>query len=312
MAVLFRIGGGEKLQEVAEHPFLDEVVDLEAFVKRNPEVLGEGVKILKEQVDTVVAGTIDLLGVDESSGRGQLMIVELKKERADLGVLLQVLRYAGWAKASPDSIRLLLEQAKIKASDIDLTPRIVIVAPVIADELIELSQYIEAFEFDFIELKRFRQGDDIFILVEHKSPKAPSPVVVRAQEEWDWDKYQSQLGISAERIKIGQSIFNQLVRISQDQGWPLVPVFRQEYVPFKLGWRNVMAIDYWREKQFCYLAFNLGQPPVELGLDEPFPELKHHYDSAYHVYYVRVESPEFDISPYIPFMEAAYRYVSKS
>ena len=63
---------------------------LEKWIKTNPKILGEDILIIGEQVYTK-SGPLDFLGIDNS---GNLVIVELKRDRLPREVLTQVIDYA--------------------------------------------------------------------------------------------------------------------------------------------------------------------------------------------------------------------------
>ena len=63
---------------------------LEQWIKTNPKVLGEDVLIIGEQVSTS-SGVIDFLGLDNS---GNIVIVELKRDKLPREVLTQTIDYA--------------------------------------------------------------------------------------------------------------------------------------------------------------------------------------------------------------------------
>lgn len=67
-----------------------EVEDLEKWIKSNPSILGEDILIIGEQVPTK-SGVIDFLGIDKS---GNLVVIELKRDRLPREVLSQVIDYA--------------------------------------------------------------------------------------------------------------------------------------------------------------------------------------------------------------------------
>jgi len=90
---LWRIEG-ENLQEV-EATKLNFEQQLEEWVVRNPTLLGIEVLIFGRQVQTEFGGRIDLLGIDR---QGDLVIVELKRDRTPREIVGQVLDYAAWVK----------------------------------------------------------------------------------------------------------------------------------------------------------------------------------------------------------------------
>jgi hypothetical protein len=64
--------------------------DLENWIKTHPEILGENIIIIGEQVSTS-AGVIDFLGIDAS---GDLIIIELKRDKLGRDALAQAIDYA--------------------------------------------------------------------------------------------------------------------------------------------------------------------------------------------------------------------------
>lgn len=309
MSELFQITKAEKARPIAEFPFQDELNDLEPFIKENPKVLGESIEMFAEQVDTGGGDRIDLLALDRTAGGAQITLIELKTGLAQHQALLQTLRYASWIKNNPDSIRLLLEKKRLSIENVSFSPKIIIAAPQIDPALIELSQYTQAFEFDFVELRRFGSKESCYLAVDHKTlPQAPV-TRIRSQEEWSWERYETELGISKEQIEIGKSLFTKIKAICEEKQWSLTPKFNQYYIPFKFGARNVILISFW--SGLCDLGFKLRQPPEKLGLIDPYPDNRQKFWDSSGEYYVGTDRQDFDISAYIPFMEAAYRNVTK-
>ncbi len=67
-----------------------EVEDLEKWIQSNPLILGQDILIIGEQV-SAKSGTIDFLGIDKS---GNLIIIELKRDKLPREVLSQTIDYA--------------------------------------------------------------------------------------------------------------------------------------------------------------------------------------------------------------------------
>lgn len=311
MTELFQIVKGLGAQPIVEFPFSSELGDLETFIKNNPQLLGESMEILGEQIDTGTGDRVDLLALDKTVGTGQITIIELKNDIAKQSVLLQILRYANWIKRNPDSIKYLLEKKKLTTEEIDLNPKIMVVAPQIEPALLAMSQYIQAFDFDFIELRRFGTKENCYLVTDHKTPSEEAVPEVRSQQEWNWERYQADFDVPKDQIEIGKALVEALNRVSQERNWKLNPKFRKGFIGFQFGSRNVIFINYWFPGKACHLGFKLGQSPEKLSLNEPYPSLEHKYSSNYKDYYVKIDKSDIDVTGYIPFMEAAYRNVTK-
>ena len=67
-----------------------EKEDLERWIKSNPEILGEDIAVIGEQVQTK-SGPLDFLGIDNN---GNLVIVELKRDTVAREALTQAIDYA--------------------------------------------------------------------------------------------------------------------------------------------------------------------------------------------------------------------------
>jgi RecB family endonuclease NucS len=65
--------------------------DLENWIKTHPEILGENILVIGEQVSTS-GGIIDFLGIDKETG--DLIIIELKRDRLGRDALAQAIDYA--------------------------------------------------------------------------------------------------------------------------------------------------------------------------------------------------------------------------
>lgn len=308
MTELFEIIKGAKARYIDEFQFQDELNDLEHFIKENPKVLGESIVVFAEQVDTGAGDRIDLLALDTTNaGTNQIVLIELKVGLAQEQVLWQVQRYARWLKNNPDSVRFLLEKKRLSADNFN--PKIIIVASQIDPELLESSEDLP-YEFDFIKSNRFGTKEKCYLVVEHLAP-TPMPIAkVRSQGEWNWERYETELGINKEQIKIGKKLLEKIEAICGEKQWNLSPKFNKYYIPFKFGARNVVLINFVGGE--CDLGFKLRQPPKRLHLVDPYPDdSRGKFWGNSGEYYVGTDMPNFDIDAYIPFMEAAYRNVTK-
>jgi hypothetical protein len=73
---------------------LDQERRLEDWIENDPAILGIEVLIIGRQVHTAHGGVVDLLAVDEE---GNLVVVELKRDRTPRETIAQILDYASWA-----------------------------------------------------------------------------------------------------------------------------------------------------------------------------------------------------------------------
>ena len=69
--------------------------DLRKYIAFNPSVVEQGLKLISEEYSVADAGRIDVLCEDSE---GNLVVIELKKDRSGDKVVGQTLRYMGWLK----------------------------------------------------------------------------------------------------------------------------------------------------------------------------------------------------------------------
>lgn len=125
-----------------------EVDHLERWLKSNPSILGDDFVIIGEQVQTA-SGPVDFLGVDRT---GNLVIVELKRDRVPREALAQAIDYASdldawdYERLNQECLKhtrqTLEEYLAAKAPDMDLeqltlndSQRILLVGTAIEDSL---------------------------------------------------------------------------------------------------------------------------------------------------------------------------------
>ena len=91
MTALFKIAGGKLVP--ARIGVLSREALIEQWVEENPRLLGLDALIIGRQVPTDHGKFIDLLAIDRD---GEVIIIELKKDRSPRDVVAQVLDYASW------------------------------------------------------------------------------------------------------------------------------------------------------------------------------------------------------------------------
>jgi hypothetical protein len=89
---IWRIDG--KLQRVSASR-LESESKLEDFLEQDPNLLGSNILIIGRQVTTGYGKKIDLLGINAD---GQLVVIELKRDRTPRDVVAQLLDYGSWVR----------------------------------------------------------------------------------------------------------------------------------------------------------------------------------------------------------------------
>lgn len=84
----------EKLVEI-EKAKLGTEERLENWIEKDPSILGIDALIIGRQVATEYGGRIDLLGINN---QGELIILELKRDKTPREIVAQVLDYASWIR----------------------------------------------------------------------------------------------------------------------------------------------------------------------------------------------------------------------
>ena len=316
MPDLFRLvndSPAKPVEPVKEEPFASEA-EFEDFVCANPRLLGESIKTVRRQV-RCDAGIMDILAVDTSIEPGRCVIVELKNEPADDKALLQTLRYASWVMENEDSVRLMLQQeghneAGIKFDNI----HIAVAAPEVRSALVDLSRYVvDAFEFDFVEIRRFKGTEGIFVTVDRpQSSSLLAKGIPSDPREWTWGEYQASPDRpwSSEQIELGKALFSGIQEKSK--GWSLKPVFSKSYIAFKLGGKNVVCLERCWTKGVA-IWFPLSHHPGETQI-VAFQDkvLRLHWNSRKKYYYANVGDPDFDLGLLDDLFETAYRNAADS
>lgn len=97
----------EKLVEV-EKPVLDLEERLENWIASDISIIASNLLVIGRQVETDYGGVIDLLCIDEN---GDLVIIELKRDKTPREITAQVLDYASWVKhLSPERVQSIANE----------------------------------------------------------------------------------------------------------------------------------------------------------------------------------------------------------
>ncbi|MGH2992080.1 MAG: hypothetical protein ACRDL1_00895 [Solirubrobacterales bacterium] len=100
----------------------------------------------------------------------------------------------------------------------------------------------------------------------------PEPPLGR--DAWSWEAFGEELGITQERIHVGRALTDRIESTVRDRGLTWKLVFRKGYVAFqRAGGYNALLVDVWWRKVPRF-SVKVPQPPAELGLLDPYPELE--------------------------------------
>lgn len=157
-----------------------EPKDLEQWIKSNPTILGQDILIIGEQIQTK-SGPLDFLGIDNS---GNVVIIELKRDKAPRDILTQAIDYASdlasWdpdrfgeecvkyndGKSLEDCLNDHFQDINFEELSINGTQRILIVCTDIPENLQRMTEWlfdnysvsINAILFKYIKTK---SGDEL-------------------------------------------------------------------------------------------------------------------------------------------------------
>lgn len=91
---LWRIGDDDAFHRVSSTN-LDSEERLERFLLQDPNVLGQPLLVIDQQITTPSGKRLDILAIDEG---GDLHVVELKRDRSPRDVTAQIIDYASWVR----------------------------------------------------------------------------------------------------------------------------------------------------------------------------------------------------------------------
>jgi hypothetical protein len=299
---------------IQDFPFEDEVHDMGDFIVSHPEILGSEVAILARELQVpTIAGLkrLDFLAFDTENT--QIDIVELKNDLADEKVLLQTLRYANWIRNNPDTIRYHIKKQNlnIDAEEIDTDSiKVIIVAPKISHTLTELCQYITAFDFEFVQLQRFKDAaGKVYAVTDRIEPETIEPVPTRSQGIYDL-KWYSEQSVREQQIQDLQKAIDELSSVCEQNIWDLGVRYVKWSVRFQTpGGRNAFFLHV-RKTQNHHLLFCLG-PDFDLSKvsisDKIRKAIQHKKGSRWWKIDLMVD----EIKDLFPLLEIAYQNITK-
>ncbi len=294
----------KKILAATETPFKTED-ELERYLLDTRGILSD-IFILNRQVRAKAVSGIeipDMIGVDSE---GTIVIIENKNVPVDEKVISQVLNYALWAEANPDSIKNLwleADQEGIEPEWDNLQIRIIIVAPEIKRHLAKFMSKI-GYPVDLLEIKKFNIGKDEFIVLNKIEADVFTAKPVHGKKNYDFAYY------AKERNKESAKKFEQVVRRVESfihkNGWKLEKNLNQGYVGFKYGFSLAFGIEWFGTRSFGFF-FKMPKSKMKKILVSGL-ESRGYNDRWKQIGY-KINSPNFDIKKLTPLFLASYKYV---
>jgi len=261
LANLFWKQQGKKTLNLVSTPFSSEE-EFEKVIFETKDIL-EDIFLIKRQIrGGKKVGIPDIVGIDSD---GNVCIVEMKNVAIGDSVIPQVLAYAFWAQKNPDSIKNLWLEAPKQPEDVvvnwdNYEVRIIIIAPAIEHSTLELIDTI-TYPVDLIEIKRWVEGSNQFLLVNKLEPEQPQKIrIVRGLEVYDRAFYENHY--NKHSVEAFLNFTQETERLIKSKGWPLEMKFNKHYCGFKHGFFNAFGIKWIGTKTFAFF-FKLPKSVAE-------------------------------------------------
>lgn len=290
----------QSTRRLVDTPFQTEE-EFERVVFSTPEIL-EDIFLLKRQIrGGGKQGIPDIIGIDND---GNVCIIEMKNVTVDAAIIPQVLQYAFWAETNPDSIKSLWLEADNKPDDLavtwdDLQVRIVVIAPTILRSTLDIVNKIN-YPVDLVEVKRWAEGDNSFLLVNRLEPEQAKRTVrpVSGLETYDAEFYLSRYNKNSAKEFL--RYVEETEALVRQKGWSLETKFNKHYCSFKAGFFIAFGVQWIGSKTF---AFFVKLPEAEAGgLSPRMTRYEPQWKQA--VYYI--DSAKTKTSDFAPLFEKAY------
>ena len=294
----------KKILAATETPFKTEE-ELERYLLDTRGILSD-IFILNRQVRARAVSGIeipDMVGVDSE---GTIVIIENKNVPVDEKIISQVLNYALWAEANPDSIKNLwleADQEGVEPEWDNLQIRIIIVAPEIKQHLAKFISKI-GYPIDLLEIKKFNIGKDEFIVLNKIEASVFTAKPVHGKKNYDIAYYAKEH--NKESVKKFEQVINRVESFIHKNGWELEKKFNQGYIGFKYGFPLVFGIQWLGSRSFDFF-FKMPKPKMK-KIIVPGLEFRGYIDRWSQVEY-KIDSPNFDIKKLTPLFLASYKYV---
>jgi len=302
MAKLYRLED-DNVTPVTESPFSDEVIDMETFVKKNISIIGEYWILAEQAIPGGSGERSDLLAIDKD---GRITIIELKNVDVNEEILPQIIRYWDSWRKRPDAIKNYWITLKNKPTNIepnfeDYDPKIIVIAPSVSDEVVELASKGLQMDIEFVELTRYQENGRMYVVTNYKEPKNKKMKISTAREEYGWKYYLEKKGWTNKIINQLKLIEKILLEFSKNQGWNLSIKFNKNYIAFKHGLRN----PFWIEPGSGKIYIGVQIRDEKETLDQKYWYWDKNYNYWYYEF-VDLENPSEEIKKIEEILKKAY------
>jgi hypothetical protein len=290
------------MNEVEVHP--EEAMEKIIFETKGifPDVF-----LLKRQLQISKDNRIDLIGLDKENN---ILIIELKDEIVDENIIPQVLNYAIWVEAHPDSIKSIWLEQKNLPEDFTFDwekpygIKILIIAPSFKPSVQRAVSRIN-YPVDLIEFKKFTDGIHNYIFLNQltlEEEKAAKPV--STVREYTLEYYKRHRNPkSAEQF---WRLANRIEKYIKEKGWNLQRSNASFYISFKYGFPNVFGITFIGSRSFC-MFFKISKKEANKIKIPGFPLYR--YEVQWNQGLYKVESAAINLKKLDPLFEAAYKNI---
>ncbi len=286
---------------VSREPFKSEA-DFEKTVFETPAVLGDMYLLQRQVRGGRKAGIPDIVGIDSE---GAVCVIEMKNVLVDVGIIPQVLQYALWAEGNPDSIRALWLESKDRPDNLEVewdgySVRIVVIAPQFDRTTLEHVNKI-AYPVDLVEITRWTDGEDSWLLVNRLEPfigKRVKPVA--GAKEHGADDYIAD-GYKPPSVAGFMKACDALQSTVEKNHWPVERHFRKDYCTFKIGSNNVFGICWVTARKFAVFV----KVPESFGAKNKIQRCESWYEKQWKERFFDITDLAFNPTDFKAFFEKA-------
>lgn len=289
-----------RVTSLLDTPFKTEE-EFERTVFDTTELLDDIFLIRRQVRGGGKAGIPDIVGVDND---GNICILELKNVPVGPSIIPQVLEYAIWADANPDSIKSLWLELDDKPEDLAINwenfeVRIIVMAPTISRGTLQFVERIN-YPVELIEAKRWVEGDNQFIMINRLEPETSRRTrPARGMPTYDLGYYEKRYD-----KELAQHFFKYVEEVDQlveEHGWNLDKKWNRNNCAFKAGFFNAFVVRFTGAKTFAFVFYVDEDEAHKLG-GEP---TKYNAQGKRAVY--QIEPGKTKTRDLLPLFEAAYR-----